>query len=72
VLLEAVSEVLGISLSKVHDLYFRDMDEIRKGHIIEEAQERWQMDREYEEEREEFVTEERHRELQLYREDTTF
>jgi putative SOS response-associated peptidase YedK len=66
-----MSEALGISLSEVHDLYFGDMDEVRKGPIIEEAQERRWMDREYEEEREEAVKEERHQELQLYREDTT-
>jgi hypothetical protein len=67
-----MSEALGISLSEVHDLYFGDMDEVRKGHIIEEAQERRQMDCEYEEEREKAVKEERRRELQSYREDTTF
>jgi hypothetical protein len=72
VLPEAVSETLGISLSEVHDLYFGDMDEVRKGRIIEEAQEHQWMDREYEEEREEAVKEECRWELQLYREDTTF
>jgi hypothetical protein len=72
VLPEAVSEVLGISLSELHDLYFRDVDEVRKGRIIEEAQECQRMEREYEEEREDAVKEERRRELQLYREDTTF
>jgi hypothetical protein len=36
-LLEAVSEALVISLSEVHDLYFGDMDEVRKERIIEEA-----------------------------------
>jgi hypothetical protein len=53
-----MSEALGISLSEVCDLYFGDMDEVRKKHIIEEAQEhRWE-DRKYEEEREEAAKEE--------------
>jgi hypothetical protein len=60
VLLEAVSEVLGISLSKVHDLYFGDMDKVRKERIIEEAQERQWEDCKYEEEREEAAKEEHH------------
>jgi hypothetical protein len=46
-----MGEALGISLSEVHDLYFGDMDKVRKGHIIEEAQEHRRMDHEYEEER---------------------
>jgi hypothetical protein len=31
---EAVSEALGISLSKVLDLYFGELDEVRRGHPI--------------------------------------
>jgi hypothetical protein len=69
---EAVSEALGISLSKVHDLYFGDMDEVRKEHIIEEAQEHQQEDHKYEEEREEAAKEERLQELQSFYEDDTF
>jgi hypothetical protein len=38
-LLDVMREALGISLSEVHDLYFGDLDEVRKGCIIEEAQE---------------------------------
>jgi hypothetical protein len=71
-LLEVVSEALGISLSKVHDLYFRDMDKVRRERIIEEAQERQQEDRKYEEEREEANERERQAELQLHYEDDTF
>jgi hypothetical protein len=37
---EAVSEVLGIGLSEVLDLYFGDIDKVRRGCIIEEAIER--------------------------------
>jgi hypothetical protein len=34
---EAVSEVLGISLSKVLDLYFGELDEVRRGCLIGDA-----------------------------------
>jgi hypothetical protein len=37
---EAVSEALGIGLSKVLDLYFGGIDKVRRGRIIEEAIER--------------------------------
>jgi hypothetical protein len=35
----AVSEVLGISLSEVHDLYFGDIDEVQRECIMEEVRE---------------------------------
>jgi hypothetical protein len=34
---EAVSEALGISLSEVLDLYFRELDEVGRGHLIGDA-----------------------------------
>jgi hypothetical protein len=34
---EAVSEALGISLSKVLDLYFGELDEVRRGCLIGDA-----------------------------------
>jgi hypothetical protein len=34
---EAVSEALGISLSKVLNLYFRELDEAKRGSMIEDA-----------------------------------
>jgi hypothetical protein len=34
ILPEAVSEALGISLSKVLDLYFRDIDEVVRDRLI--------------------------------------
>jgi hypothetical protein len=40
---------LGISLSEVHDLYFRDRSEVERDHIVEEAQERRREDHQYEE-----------------------
>jgi hypothetical protein len=36
-LLEAVSEALGISLSEVLDLYFRELDKVRRGRLIGDA-----------------------------------
>jgi hypothetical protein len=58
VLPEAVSEALGISLSEVGDLYFGDMDEVRKSCIVEEEWDCHQEDCHYEAEREEAVKEE--------------
>jgi hypothetical protein len=46
---EAMSEALGISLSEVLDLYFGDIDEVRREHMIEEAIERCREDDHYEE-----------------------
>jgi hypothetical protein len=37
---EAVSEALGISLSEVLDLYFRELDEVRRGLLIGDALDR--------------------------------
>jgi hypothetical protein len=33
-LLEAISETLGISLSEVLDLYFGELDKVRRDHLI--------------------------------------
>jgi hypothetical protein len=67
-----VIEALGISLSKVHDLYFGGIDKVRRDHIIEEAMERQQEDQWFEEGRRIEDAEEHCRELQSYCEDTTF
>jgi hypothetical protein len=40
ILPEAVSEVLGISLSEVLDLYFGELDEVRRGLLIGDALDR--------------------------------
>jgi hypothetical protein len=40
---EAVSEALGISLSEVLDLYFGELDEVRRGHLIGDAIDRRMM-----------------------------
>jgi hypothetical protein len=40
---EAVSEALGISLSEVLDLYFGELDEVRRGRLIGEALDRRMM-----------------------------
>jgi hypothetical protein len=40
---EAVSEALGISLSEALNLYFRELDEVRRGHLIGEALDRRMM-----------------------------
>jgi hypothetical protein len=34
---EAISEALGISLSEVFDLYFRDIDEVTRDRLVWEA-----------------------------------
>jgi hypothetical protein len=34
---EAISEALGISLSEVFDLYFRDIDKVTRDHLVWEA-----------------------------------
>jgi hypothetical protein len=67
---EAVSEVLGISLSEVLDLYFGDLDEVRRDHLICDAIDRRREEAEYEENRWREVQEERRLELQSYRDDT--
>jgi hypothetical protein len=69
---EAMSETLGISLSKVLDLYFRELDEVRRGHLIGDT-----MDRRVQEEKDhERLGEEFRRrdevEMVSYREDNEF
>jgi hypothetical protein len=39
-LLEAISEALGIDLSEVLSLYFGEFDDMRRGHLIGEAMDR--------------------------------
>jgi hypothetical protein len=34
---EAVSEALGVDLSRVLSLYFGELDDVRRGHLIGEA-----------------------------------
>jgi hypothetical protein len=51
---EAVSEALGISLSEVLDLYFGELDEVRRGRLIGDAIDRRIMgDRDHEQMEEE-------------------
>jgi hypothetical protein len=47
VLESEVSEALGISLSKVCDLYFGGVDEVRRDHIVEEARDHRQEDHQF-------------------------
>jgi hypothetical protein len=42
-LLEAVSEALGISLSEVLNLYFGEFDDVEQGHLIGDAIDRRRM-----------------------------
>jgi hypothetical protein len=69
---EALSEALGVSLSKVHDLYFGDLYKVRRSRIIEEAVDHWQKERQWEEERRVDDETECCLDLQSYREDTAF
>jgi hypothetical protein len=69
---EAVSEALGISLSEVLDLYFRELDKVRRDRLIRDA-----MDRRMQEERDCERLEEDFRrrdkaEISTYREDNEF
>jgi hypothetical protein len=56
-LLEAISKALGIDLSEVQSLYFGELDDIRRGHLIGEAMDR----RRTAEEGKEWLAEEAHR-----------
>jgi hypothetical protein len=56
-LLEAVSEALGIDLSEVLSLYFGELDDIRRGCLIGEAMDR----RRTTEEGEEWLAKKAHR-----------
>jgi hypothetical protein len=66
-----VSEALSISLSKVRNLYFGDIDKVRRGHLIEETMDHHWEDRQFKEGRRIHAEEERHWELQSYKKDTT-
>jgi hypothetical protein len=57
---------------EVRDLYFRDIDEVRRDCIIEEVVDYQWEDHRFEEGRRVADEEECHQELQSYREDTTF
>jgi hypothetical protein len=69
---EAVSEALGISLSEVLDLYFRELDEVRRGCMIGDTLDRrvlgkWDRDQlEEESRRMEAIR------ISSYRKDSTF
>jgi hypothetical protein len=54
---EAISEALGVDLSKVLSLYFGELGDVRRGHLIGEAIDR----RRTIEEGEEWLAEEGHR-----------
>jgi hypothetical protein len=69
---EAISEVSGISLSEVLDLYFGELDEVRRGRLIGDAINRRMMG---EQDREWLEGEARRRnamEISSYREDSSF
>jgi hypothetical protein len=68
---EAVSKALGISLSEVLDLYFGELDEVRRGHLIGDALDRrvlgeWDREQLEESQRMEAIR------ISSYREDTEF
>jgi hypothetical protein len=69
---KAVSEALGISLSKVLDLYFGELDEVRRDHLIWEAIGRHRDDSQERRQFEENSQKEREAELRSYYEDDMF
>jgi hypothetical protein len=72
ILLEAISEVLGISLSEVLNLYFGDTDKVRRGCLIEEAMYCWCEEQQWEEGKRIADEMEQCLVLQSYREDAMF
>jgi hypothetical protein len=54
---EAISEALGIDLSEVLSLYFRELDDVRRGRMIGDAMDRRRVIKEGEE----WLAEEAHR-----------
>jgi hypothetical protein len=69
---EAISEALGISLSKVFDLYFRDIDEVARDHLVWEAIDRHRDDLMESSRFEENTWREWEAEHRVYREDSMF
>jgi hypothetical protein len=67
---EAMSEALGISLSEVLDLYFGELDEVRRGHLIGDAIDRRMMGEQDREWLEREVQRREAAELASYREDS--
>jgi hypothetical protein len=68
----AVSEALGIHLSKVLDLYFRELDEVRRDCLIWEAIDRRREDFQERSRFEENTRRRQEAEHRVYREDSTF
>jgi hypothetical protein len=69
---EAVNKALGIGLSKVLDLYFGELDEVERGHLIGDALDRRMLG---ERDQEWLEAESRRRdatEISSYREDNKF
>jgi hypothetical protein len=69
---EAISEALGISPSDVFDLYFRDVDEVVRDHLIWEAIDRHRDDLQERSQFKENTRREREAEHRAYREDSMF
>jgi hypothetical protein len=67
-----VSEALGVSLSKVHNLYSGGSDEVKNDRIMAEERDCIREHQQYEEGRREMDKGECQAELQSYYEDTTF
>jgi hypothetical protein len=69
---EAVSEALGISLSEVLDLYFRDIDEVMRDRLIWDVIDRRRDDLQERSRFEENVQREREAKHRSYIEDSMF
>jgi hypothetical protein len=69
---EAISEALGISLSEVFDLYFRDIDEVVRDRLVWEAIDRRRDDLQERSRFEENTRREREAKHRVYREDSMF
>jgi hypothetical protein len=69
---EAISEALGISLSEVFDLYFRDIDEVIREYLVWDAIDRHRGEEEDMSWLEENSRREQEAEIRSYREDGTF
>jgi hypothetical protein len=69
---EAVSEALSISLSEVLDLYFGDLDEVRRDRLIWDSIDRHRDDLQERSQFEENTRREREAEHRSYFEDSTF
>jgi hypothetical protein len=69
---EAISEALGITLSEVFDLYFRDIDEVMRDRLIWEAIDRHRDDLQERSWFEENTQREQEAVHRSYRKDSTF